>query len=182
MHPWVAGISLIWHAHVVKTLPGVPPMCICAIIRRCWPCDLCKGPGHDQQACAAPVLLSGVQAMRQQWEGQQWQSNITPLGLGPQGWMGQPYPMRMAPAGPLQMSPMAPRQNLQGIFIVAICSVWLLTMFVGEDWEQKVCKPLPGTCGFYNFNQLCADADQCLHHCTVLQYVLQTLMADGATR
>ena len=61
----------------------------------------------------------GVQAMRQ-WGGQQWQGNITPLGLGPQGWMRQPYPMRLAPAGPLQMSPMASRQNLQGIFMVAI--------------------------------------------------------------
>ena len=65
------------------------------------------------QKCAAILLLCGLQAMRQ-WGGQQWQGNITPLGLGPQGWMGQPYPMRLAPAGPLQMSPMGSRQNLQG--------------------------------------------------------------------
>lgn len=62
----------------------------------------------------------GVQAMRQ-WGGQQWQGNITPMGLGPQGWMrAGPYPMGMAPGGPLQMSPLASRQPLQGIVLPAI--------------------------------------------------------------
>ena len=56
-----------------------------------------------------------------QWGGQQWQGNITPMGLGPQGWMqAGPYPIRMAPGGPLQMSPMASRQPLQGMIILFI--------------------------------------------------------------
>lgn len=61
--------------------------------------------------------VGGLQAM-QQWGGQQWQGGVAPLGL-PQGWM-RPYPMGMAPAGPLQIGPMPSRQPLQGTVSFAL--------------------------------------------------------------